>query len=276
MDFSLILWAVVIVMALQPLFRQRMLETMRQRQISRIERQRKSRVILLVHREERVSFLGLPIVRYIDMDNSEQVLRAIQMTDPAMPLDIVLHTPGGLFLAAMQIARALTGHKGKVTVFVPHHAMSGGTLIALAADEIVMCRHSVLGPVDPQVEGMPAVSLLKVVRDKPIAEIDDKTLVLADVAQKGLAQVERAVTELLADHIEPQQAAELAKTLTSGRWTHDYAITAKEAIELGLPVVTDMPDDVLELVSLYPQPIRTMPSVEYLPYPHPQKGRAIR
>ena len=275
MDLSLILWAIVIVMALQPMLRQRMLETMRQRQISQIERQRKSRVILLVHREERVSFLGLPLVRYIDMDDSEQVMRAIQMTDPEMPLDIVLHTPGGLFLAAMQIARALTGHKGKVTAFVPHHAMSGGTLIALAADEIVMCRHSVLGPVDPQVEGMPAVSLLKVVKEKPIAEIDDKTLVLADVAAKGLAQVERAVAELLGDHMAPERAADLAKTLSSGRWTHDYAITAKEATELGLPVSLEMPDDVLELVSLYPQPIRTIPSVEYLPYPHPQKARNV-
>jgi ClpP class serine protease len=272
MDVSLILWVIVIVMALQPLFRQRLLETMRQRQISRLERARKSRVILLVHREERVSFLGLPIVRYIDMDDSEQVMRAIQMTDPEMPLDIILHTPGGLFLAAMQIARALTGHKGRVTVFVPHHAMSGGTLIALAADEIVMCRHSVLGPVDPQVEGMPAVSLLKVVKEKPIEEIDDETLVLADVAAKGIAQVERAVGELLADHMEPERAAGLAMTLSSGRWTHDYAITAKEAAELGLPVSLEMPAEVLELVSLYPQPIRTVPSVEYLPYPHPLKA----
>ena len=178
MDISLILWAIVIVVAMQPLVRQRMLETMRQRQISKLERARKSRVILLVHREERVSFLGLPIVRHINMDDSEQVMRAIQMTDPEMPLDIILHTPGGLFLAAMQIARALTGHKGKATVFVPHHAMSGGTLIALAADEIVLCRYSVLGPVDPQVEGMPAVSLLRVVREKPIEEIDDETLVV--------------------------------------------------------------------------------------------------
>ena len=270
MDVSFFFWGFVIFMALQPVVRQRMLNAMRQRRISQIERQRGSRVILLVHREERVSFLGLPIVRYIDMDNSEQVMRAIQMTDPAMPLDIVLHTPGGLFLAAMQIARALTGHKGKVTVFVPHHAMSGGTLIALAADEIVMCRHSVLGPVDPQVEGMPAVSLLKVIQQKPIEDIDDETLVLADVAEKGLAQVVRAVRELLKDHMTPERAEELTKTLTSGRWTHDYAITADEALELGLPVRTDMPPEILDLLSLYPQPIRAIPSVEYLPTPHPQ------
>ncbi|MFW1396682.1 SDH family Clp fold serine proteinase, partial [Vibrio parahaemolyticus] len=85
--------------------------------------------------------------RYIDVNDSEDVLRAIHMTDDDVPLDIVLHTPGGLVLAALQIARAIRAHKAKVTVFVPHYAMSGGTLIALAADEIVMCRHSVLGPI---------------------------------------------------------------------------------------------------------------------------------
>jgi ClpP class serine protease len=273
MDLGTLFWIFLILIALQPLIRQRLLEALRRRKILQIERARGSRVILLVHREERVSFLGLPIVRYIDMNDSEEVMRAIQLTDPNMPVDVVLHTPGGLYLAATQIARALTGHKGKVTVFVPYYAMSGGTMIALAADEIVMCRHSVLGPLDPQVEGMPAVSLLRVVRDKPIAEIDDKTLVLADVAGKALAQLEQAVNELLRDHMDQARAAELAKTLTSGRWTHDYAITADEARTLGLPVSIEMPLDVLGLLALFPQPIRGIPSVEYLPFRHSRKSK---
>jgi len=54
--------------------------------------------------------------------------------------------PGGLVLAAEQIAPALRRHSGTVTVFVPRYAMSGGTLIALAADEIVMDPNAVLGP----------------------------------------------------------------------------------------------------------------------------------
>lgn len=268
MDLSIILWAFVIFVLLQPLLRQFIRERLRQRKISQIERARGSRVILLVHREERLTLLGLPIIRYLDMNDSEEVMRAVQLTDPNMPLDMVLHTPGGLYLAATQIALALSGHKGKVTIFVPHYAMSGGTLIALAADEIVMCRHSVLGPLEPQVEGLPAVSLLRVIEQKPIAEIDDETLVLADVAQKALAQLEQTATQLLTDRMGATRAAELAKTLTNGRWTHDYAITAAEARELGLPVKTEMPPEVLELLARYPQPIRGVPSVEYLPSPH--------
>jgi ClpP class serine protease len=135
-------------------------------QISQIESERKSRVILLVHRQETMRFLGFPIARYIDIDDSEDVMRAIQMTDADMPIDLVLHTPGGLVLAALQIAKAVREHKAKVTVFVPHYAMSGGTLIALAADEIVISEHSVLGPIDPQLGNSPAASLIKVVADK--------------------------------------------------------------------------------------------------------------
>src|SRR6202049_2794995 len=160
-------WLFFVFSAVQPMLRQRMLEAMRTRKIAQLERKRGSRVILLVHRQEIMRLLGFPLVRYIDINDSEDVLRAIQMTDDDVPLDIVLHTPGGLVLAALQIARAIRDHKAKVTAFVPHYAMSGGTLIALAADEIVMSKHAVLGPVDPQLGRSPAASLLKGVGEKP-------------------------------------------------------------------------------------------------------------
>ncbi len=180
-------WIFFIFSALQPLLRQRLLERLRARKLGQIERRRGSRVIALVHRQETMRLLGFPLMRYIDIHDSEEILRAIHMTADDMPLDIILHTPGGLVLAAVQIARAIRDRQGPVTVFVPHYAMSGGTLIALAADEIVMCRHSVLGPVDPQIGKFPAASLLRVIEQKPIAEIDDETLVLADVGRKAIA-----------------------------------------------------------------------------------------
>src|SRR6202171_6012527 len=166
MSMGDIAWLFFIFSALQPMLRQQMLEAMRIRKISQLERERKSRVILLVHRQETMRFLGFPIARYIDIDDSEDVMRAIQMTDADMPIDLVLHTPSGLVLAALQIAKAVREHKAKVTVFVPHYAMSGGTLIALAADEIVISEHSVLGPIDPQLGESPAASLIKVVDEK--------------------------------------------------------------------------------------------------------------
>jgi ClpP class serine protease len=267
MSFSDLFWLFFIFSALQPLVRQRLLDAARQRLIARIEKRRGSRVILLVHRQETMSLLGFPVMRYIDIEDAEAVMRACELTDPEVPLDIVLHTPGGLVLASLQIARAVREHKGRVTVFVPHYAMSGGTLIALAADEIVMSPHAVLGPVDPQLGQYPAASLLKVVREKPIAEIDDQTLVLADVAEKAIGQVRDAVAELLTRSQTPEQARRLADLLSTGTWTHDFPITVQKARELGLPVRSDIPTEVLELMELYPQPVRRVPSVEYLPGP---------
>jgi ClpP class serine protease len=261
-------WLFFMLSAIQPVLRQRMVDAMRVRRMARLEKNRNSRVILLVHRQETMRLLGFPIARYIDVNDSEEVLRAIQMTDPDIPLDLVLHTPGGLVLAALQIARAIRGHKAKTTVFVPHYAMSGGTLIAVAADEIVMTPYSVLGPVDPQLRDLPAASLIKVVEQKPIAEIDDETLVRADVGRKAMAQVKRATKDLLHRRLSEEQAEVLAEKLSTGTWTHDYPISADEARELGLPVNTDMPRAVLELMQLYPQPASGQPSaVEYLPVP---------
>src|SRR6195256_1336 len=197
MSIGDLFWLFFIFSALQPVLRQRLNDAMRARKIAQIESERDSRVILLVHRQETMRFLGFPLVRYIDVNDSEDVLRAIQMTGDDVPLDIVLHTPGGLVVAALQIARAIRGHKAKVTVFVPHYAMSGGTLIALAADEIVMCPHSVLGPIDPQLGDSPAASLIKVKEEKPIAKVKDRTLVLADVGRKAITQVKQAASELL-------------------------------------------------------------------------------
>ena len=263
-----VFWIFFMLSALQPVIRQRLLDGMRMRKIAQLERDRHSRVILLVHRQETMKLLGFPVMRYIDVNDSEEVLRAIHMTDPDIPLDLVLHTPGGLVLAALQIARAIRGHKAKVTVFVPHYAMSGGTLIALAADEIVMSRHAVLGPIDPQLGESPAASLLSVVEKKPIAEIDDKTLILADVGRKAIGQVTAAAQRLLARRLPADQAEALAQKLATGTWTHDYPISAEEARELGLPVSTEIPDRVLELMTLYPQPVHTQQGgVEYLPVP---------
>jgi ClpP class serine protease len=275
MSIADLLWIFFMLSALQPVLRQRMLEAMRTRKISQLERQRKSRVILLVHRQETMRFLGFPVMRYIDVNDSEEVLRAIHMTDDDVPLDIVLHTPGGLVLAALQIARAIRDHKAPVTIFVPHYAMSGGTLIALAADQIVMCRHSVLGPIDPQLDKFPAASLLKVVEQKPIAEIDDQTLIMADIGRKAISQVRSAARELLGGQLSAEQAEALAEKLSTGTWTHDYPISPAEAKALGLNVSTDIPNVVLELMGLYPQPLRSQAGgVEYLPVPRQKQPQS--
>lgn len=271
--FFQLFWLFFILSTLTPYFNQQMLLLGRARKITELERRRKSRVITLIHRQEAFSFLGIPFARYIDIDDSEQVLRAIRLTDKSVPIDLVLHTPGGLVLAAEQIAEALLKHPAKVTVFVPHYAMSGGTLIALAADEIVMDDNAVLGPVDPQLGQYPAASVLKVLEQKPIGEIDDQTLILADVARKALLQVKATVKGLLRKHLEEAHAEEIAQILSQGTWTHDYPISVEEARSLGLKVSTEMPLEVYALMEMYPQPKGGKPSVQYVPLPYEREPR---
>jgi ClpP class serine protease len=155
--------------------------------------------------------------------------------------------------------------------------MSGGTLIALAADEIVMDPNAVLGPVDPQLGQYPAASILRVLEQKPMAEIDDQTLIMADVARKALAQVKRTVAGLLRKHFDEQKSQELADLLSQGTWTHDYPISVEEARGMGLRVSTEMPIEVYELMGMYPQPRGGKPSVQYVPLPYgreePRPGR---
>jgi ClpP class serine protease len=263
-----IFWIFLMFTLVQPWLRQKMLDTARIRLIHRIEGQRKSRLILLVHREETMSLLGFPIFRYIDINDAEEVIRAIRLTDPSVPIDLVLHTPGGLALASLQIARAIQAHEAKVTVFVPHYAMSGGTLIALAADALVMDSHAVLGPVDPQIGEFPAASLVKVVKEKDINEVDDKTLIFADQAAKALNQMRAETLELIDDKLPPEKAADLADKLSQGTWTHDHPISLREASDMGLPVSGDMPKDFYQLMSLFPQPVRRLPAVQYIPMPY--------
>jgi len=267
MEFGNIFWLIILVMALLPTLQQKLLKLRRQHQISRIEEERDTRVILLVHRQESMRFLGIPLMRYIDINDSEEVLRAIQMTDDDVPIDLFLHTPGGLVLASLQIARAIKHHPAQVTVFVPHLAMSGGTLIALAADQIVMSRHASLGPVDPQIQQSPAASILNVVNHKPISEIEDQTLIDADISYKAILQLRLAVEEFLDAELAKEKRKEIADLLSRGAWTHDYPLHYETLDSLGLPVNTDMPKNVYELLSLYPQPMRQDSSVEYLPIP---------
>jgi ClpP class serine protease len=269
MDFTILFFLFFVISSLQPVIRQRMLEASRARMLRQLEVKRNSRVIALIHRQERLSFLGFPLARYIDINDSEEILRAIKLTDPNMPIDIILHTPGGLVLAAEQIAKALCRHPAKVTVFVPHYAMSGGTMIALAADEIVMDENAVLGPVDPQIGQQPAASILAVLEQKPIDKINDETLILADVSRKAIRQVKDTLREILLSHTSPEQAETLAEILSSGRWTHDYPITVEEARGLGLPISTEVPKEVYQLMNMYPQAGMGRPTVEYIPLPYP-------
>ena len=278
MGTAILIVIVVLVAAallVPPLLRRRR-DRRRRALLRALEQSRGSRVVTMIHRQETLSLLGIPFRRFIDIEDSEQILRAIRMTPADMPIDLILHTPGGLVLASDQIAYALKRHAGRVTVIVPHYAMSGGTLVALAADEILMDPDAVLGPVDPQLGNLlrgawPAASIIAALA-QPNPNRDDEILILGDIAAKAVAQVHDTVVELVRDRM-PDEAEALADTLSEGRWTHDYPIRLEQARELGLPVSDALPEAVYELMDRYQRRAQRRPSVEFIPTPYREPGQ---
>jgi ClpP class serine protease len=265
MDPLSLLWIFFILASLQPAFTRQVLIVQRQRALRAIARERDATVITLIHRQETMSLLGFPLVRYIDIDDAESVLRAIRETPAGRPIEIILHTPGGMVIAARQIASALADHDARVIGVVPHYAMSGGTMIALACDEIVIDAHAALGPVDPQLDQMPAASYVEVARMPGSHE--DRTLLLADVSRKAIAQVEGFVARVLERRMEPERACAVARLLSTGTWTHDHPLQPPDLTRLGLPIRVGVDDAERDLMTLYPQPRGRTPAVEYVPGP---------
>ncbi|QQG43991.1 MAG: ATP-dependent Clp protease proteolytic subunit [Candidatus Roizmanbacteria bacterium] len=272
MNISDIIWFFLVIMFLFPIFQQRLIQARRFQMMRALEKKRKSRVITLIHRQETLSFLGLLFTKFIDIEDSEEILRAIRFTPENMPIDLIIHTPGGLVIAAEQIARALSAHKAKVTVFVPHFAMSGGTLLALSADEVVMDPHAILGRLDPQINGMPAISIIGVTHRKTINKIDDNTLIMADISQKAIKQIHSSLEEILPqNHYSDKITKEIISSLASGDKTHDNSLTFDEALKLGLRVSKDMPKEIYELLRFYEQKNFAQQAVQYVPVPYKKR-----
>ncbi len=217
--------------------------------IRQIEEKRGSKIITMVHREEHGT---KPRHRpYITIEDSEEILYSIRSTKDDTPIDFILHCPGGVIMPAEQIALAVHRHPAGVSVIVPHYAMSGATLIALAAKEIVMDPYSVLGPLDPQINGYPSPSLIKLTEIKKTDFVSDEMLLLADIAAKSLRQMNAFIVSLINDRLGAEKAAAIAQFLTGGYLTHDRPITAEDAQSLGLPVKMGVPDEIRQLMRLY-------------------------
>jgi ClpP class serine protease len=257
-NLSSYIWlAVTILTAVLPMIRKALIAQRREKARRAMEKARGSRVITMIHRQETMALLGLPIARYITIEDSERILREIRSIPADVPIDMVVHTPGGIALAAEQIAMALKRHKAPVTVFVPHYAMSGGTLIALAADRVHMDPNAVLGPVDPQLGQHAGASYLKAVELKGVQNVSDETAMLADMAHKAKNQIHDFIFDLLQGQMAESRAKDLAELFTDGRWTHDYPLTVSFLAELGLPVTNEMPAEVYRLMDDYEQTPQT-------------------
>ena len=171
----------------------------------------------------------IPLITACGITSDHVELVTSRLSEFAGPVGLLIHTKGGYFQPVMQLARAVQRH-GKVTAIVPYYALSGGTLIALAARSVQLWPHAALGPVDPQVGPFSAGALAAVLQAKSPENIDDYTLALAHESRKALAETTRLLKSLIGDNAAAMQR------LVSGGLPHSYPITFEEAKGLGLAV----------------------------------------
>ena len=178
-----------------------------------------------------------------------EVLAQIRSVGKDTPIDIVLHTPGGSAFACELIAAALKD-RPNTTAYVPCCAMSAGTIIALSTEKVVMGRHACLGPIDLQFGYFAAESFPRLLKEKPIKDVEDVTVLLSYLAEKELKTSKQNACGLLnKKHFGNDDACQLTNFLVSGDLPHGEQINPARAKQLGVNVVgDDCPDAVYRMV----------------------------
>jgi len=213
--------------------------------VRELEEERGSRVLQLIHRKEPWS--ASDDEPEIVLEDSEVILQQVRETPPDKPIDFIVHTEGGLTFAADLMAMALRYHKAKVTVMVPFYAMSDGTYLVLAADEIMMEKCSILAPVEPLIDDMPANAVMAILKRKPIETISDRTILQAEAARMEAENAKEFVKWLLIDKMNEDQATQVANFLVGGFMASTTPITLDVARAIGLNVVEGVPEKVHQL-----------------------------
>jgi hypothetical protein len=193
----------------------------------------------------------------------ETAINQIQNMTQNRKLLFLVNSPGGLVQSSYKVARALRKTFKEITVFVPHIAASGGTLLALTGNQIVMGMMSHLSPLDPQAQSEDgAVSANSVVdAHRFVTELfDDVSLEDAPYSYKALADkfdsvdirdalaslslMEEYIHEILDDcGYTKERCKKISKGIVRGFKTHDEVINIDKAKKLGLNVAphTDYP-----------------------------------
>lgn len=199
--------------------------------------------------------------RYLTTREAFEILAEIRAVPADAPIDFVLHTPGGEAFACELIASAIKD-RPNTTAYVPYCAMSAGTIIALATEKIVMGRYACLGPIDTQFYGFPIESYIRLLKEKPIASVDDEIVLLGYLAEKEMKTARARACELLNKaHFGKDDACRLTDFLVKGDMPHSEQISRERAIEIGVNVVGgDCPASVYGVVEQRLQLLQPMDS----------------
>lgn len=196
-----------------------------------------------------------------DVDGFTELINSIKAKDKAV--DILLHSPGGRPDATERIVNLLRPRFTNVTFLIPHSAYSAATMLALSGDEVIMHPSAVLGPIDPQINGIPARSIKrgfekiqeKIKEEGPealpayIPLIEKYSLELLELCEDSEKLSKELVTGWLKDHMlsSEEKAKKLDKAVEylasyDTHLLHSRPLTAKKLSLLGLNIVTAKQD----------------------------------
>jgi len=155
------------------------------------------------------------------------------------PFDLILHTPGGEVFAAMFISRMLKQYPGHIRTIVPMVCMSGGTLLALSTDELIMAPTSCLGPCDPQLGGIfrygSSKSWNKILKFKG-KKADDASISLAYTGKQYTKSIHDHLMNVVDFGLAPKAKKTFVDFITSGDVEHAYALTPVELTKFGFKI----------------------------------------
>jgi len=205
-------------------------------------------------------FLSKPSVWGMEINDEDKngFMMAVHGMDKSKGLDLILHTPGGSIASTQSIVDYL--HKifdCDIRAFIPQIAMSAGTMMACSCREIWMGKHSNLGPIDPQVNGIPAYGVLsefrracrEMKRDPAMIEVWGR--IISQYRPTFLGRCENAIkwsNEFVEQQLQKVMFASHPRRKTLPRAivkqlshydtnrTHERHIHMEECIEMGLNV----------------------------------------
>lgn len=191
-----------------------------------------------------------------DKDKSGFML-AIHKMDKSKGLDIVIHSPGGDIAATESLVDYLYNIFDKdIRVIVPQISMSAGTMIALSSREIIMGKHSNLGPIDPQIGGLACQGLLAEfekakmdIQKNPHSAnlwqviISKYHPTLLGLCEQAIEWSEKMVSKWLLDnmcHGNKLKVAEIMKTFGDHKkqLSHARHISKQECEDAGLTIIS--------------------------------------
>jgi hypothetical protein len=201
--------------------------------------------------------LRLPSLGLSEEFGIETIISYIHKSTKIRKLFLVIHSPGGAVSSSYKIAKALGKSFSEITVFVPYMAASGGTLISLIGEEIVMGMMSHLTPIDPQYGNTPLNSLPRAFsrlenyfkkKDKseapfPWIALTEKIDPMQLETYLGvIATVQSYATEIIYNtrhgKMPKAEVEKIAKTLTETIPSHSHLIGIEGARAMGLKVVS--------------------------------------